>query len=60
MSSFSIYLIGVIFVVAALAYGAVLLGIPPIWVGIGALTIVGFGLMGAVKKTRRKDDTPGS
>lgn len=60
MSSFAIYLIGVILVVAALAYAAILLGAPPVWVAIGALLIIGFGLMGAVRKTRQKDETPTS
>lgn len=57
MSSFSIYFLGVVVVVIALAFGATLLGVPPLWTGIGALVIIGFGLMGAVRKTREKDDT---
>ncbi|GAB3671946.1 hypothetical protein [Salinisphaera aquimarina] len=52
MSNFAIYMIGVIVVVAALGYGAFVLGVPPLWIGIGVAVIVGCGLMGAVKKTR--------
>lgn len=52
MSNFAIYMIGVIVVTAALAYGAYELGTPSVWIGVGAAVIVGFGLMGAVKKTR--------
>ncbi|WP_017932138.1 hypothetical protein [Robiginitomaculum antarcticum] len=60
MSSFAIYLFGTIIVVGALAYGAVLLGVPPIFVAVGALVLLGLGLMGAVRKTREKDETPTS
>lgn len=52
MSNFAIYMIGVIIVVGALAYGAFALSVPPIWIGVGVAVIIGFGLMGAVKKTR--------
>ncbi|MES1923899.1 hypothetical protein [Salinisphaera sp. T31B1] len=52
MSNFAIYMIGVVVVVAALGYGAYVLSVPPVWIGVGVAVIVGFGLMGAVKKTR--------
>lgn len=52
MSNFAIYMIGIVLVVAALGYGAYALSVPPLWIGIGAVVIVGFGLMGGVKKTR--------
>lgn len=52
MSNFAIYMIGVIVVAGALAYGAYALSVPPVWIGVGAAVIIGFGLMGAVKKTR--------
>jgi len=57
MSSFAIYFLGVVVVVIGLGFAATLLGVPPLWTGIGALVIIGFGLMGAVRKTREKDDT---
>ena len=60
MSSFSLYFFGVVVVVIALAVGATLLGVPPIWTAIGAAVIIGFGVMGGVRKTREKDDTPTS
>jgi hypothetical protein len=53
--NFAIYMIGVILVVVALAYGAHLLGLNETWIGIGVLLILGFGIMGAVSKTRRRD-----
>jgi hypothetical protein len=55
MSNFAIYMIGVILVVAALSYGAHLLGVSSTWILIGALLIVGLGVMGGVSKTRRRD-----
>lgn len=60
MSSFGLYFLGVIVVVVGLSIGATLLGVPPLWTAIGALVIIGFGLMGGVRKTREKDDTPTS
>ena len=55
MSNFVIYMIGVVLVVAALSYGAHLLGIGGKWIVIGALIIIGFGVMGGVAKTRHRD-----
>jgi uncharacterized membrane protein YdjX (TVP38/TMEM64 family) len=55
MSNFAIYMIGVILVVAALSYGAHLIGLNTTWIIIGALVIIGLGVMGGVAKTRRRD-----
>ena len=60
MSSFGIYIIGAIILIAGLSYGAVTLGIPPVYIGIGALIILGLAIMGGVNKTRQKDETPTS
>ena len=60
MSSFGIYIIGAIILIAGLSYGAVTLGIPPVFIGIGALIILGLAIMGGVNKTRQKDETPAS
>ncbi|MGB7756422.1 MAG: hypothetical protein WBL23_10195 [Salinisphaera sp.] len=50
MNNFSIYMVGVILVVSALAYAAYLLGAAPMWIGIGVVVLLGMGLMGAAKK----------
>lgn len=50
MSNFWIYLVGVVLVTAALAYGAFTLGLAPVWIGVGVVVFLGFGLMGAAKK----------
>ena len=55
MTNMIIYLIGTLFVVAGLAYGASRLGISQIWIIAGALIIVGLGLMAGIVKTRQKD-----
>ena len=58
MSSFALYLIGFIIFVAGLAYGAFLLGVAATWIAVGAITLLGLGMVMGVGKTRRKDDTP--
>ena len=55
MSSFVLYMIGVIIVVADLSYGAHLLGLSSTWITILALAIIGLGMMAGVAKTRRRD-----
>lgn len=53
--NFALYMIGVLIVVGALAYGASLLGLSPTWILIGAALIAGLGIMGGVVRTRQKD-----
>ena len=55
MTNFFVYMIGVVLVVGALAYGATLLGLSSTWVAIIAIAAVGLGLMGAIVKTRQKE-----
>src|ERR1051325_10553312 len=50
-----IYMIGTLLVVAGLAYGANRLGVGHVWIVVGALVIIGLGLMGGIVKTRQKD-----
>lgn len=60
MNNFSIYMLGVVLIVAALGYGAYLLGATPLWIGIGAVILLGMGLMGAAKKAGlQSDDSDG-
>lgn len=60
MSTFAIYLIGFLLFVSGLAYGAYMLGVSPAWIGVGAITLIGFGMVVGVGKTRQKDQTPTS
>ena len=55
MSNFAIYLIGIVLVTCGLAWTANKLGAPPIWIIIGAIIIIGMGIMAAVSKTRLKE-----
>ena len=55
MTNFIVYLIGTLFVVAGLAYGASRMGVSGAWIATGALVIIGLGLMGGIVKTRQKD-----
>ena len=53
--SFVLYLVGALVFIGGLAYGAVLLHVAPQWIGVGAIVMVGIGLLSAVKATRQKD-----
>lgn len=55
MTGFWIYMIGIVVVAGAMAYGAYLLSVPMAWLGVGVAIIVGLGLMGGVKKLPRKN-----
>ncbi len=55
MTNMAVYLIGTLLVVAGLAYGANHLGLGHVWIAVGALVIIGLGLMGGIVKTRQKD-----
>jgi hypothetical protein len=58
MTNFLVYIIGTLFVVAGLAYGASRMGLSSTWIVAGALVIIGFGLMGGIVRTRQKDPAP--
>ena len=55
MTNFFVYMIGVILVVGALAYGASLLGLSSTWIAVVAIAALGLGVMGAIVKTRQKE-----
>lgn len=55
MTNFFVYMIGVILVVAALAYGASLAGLNSTWIIVLAVALLGLGIMGAIVKTRQKE-----
>jgi hypothetical protein len=55
MTNFFVYMVGVILVVAALAYGASLAGLGSSWIIVLALIVLGLGVMGAIVKTRQKE-----
>lgn len=55
MSSFILYVAGLVVLLGGLIYGAHLAGLPQAWIMVGALVVLGFGVMVAVAKTRTKD-----
>ena len=60
MSSFVIYLIGFLVLIAGLAYGAFMLGLSLVWIGVCSVILIGLGIITGVGKTRQKDETPSS
>jgi hypothetical protein len=55
MSSFSTYLIGYIVLIIGLTIAAFLLGAPPIWIIVGAIVLIGMGIVMATTRTKPKD-----
>jgi hypothetical protein len=53
--SFGIYLAGYVILIAGLAIGAYLLHLPPKWIGVGVLCLIGIGIIHGVTATRHKD-----
>ena len=55
MSSFATYLIGFLVVIIGLAIAAFLAGAPPVWIAVGAIVLLGIGIVTATSRTRMKD-----
>lgn len=53
--SFALYMVGFVIFLGGLAWGAFVLGVPQIYIGIGALILLGIGIFSAVSRTRSKD-----
>jgi hypothetical protein len=53
--SFGIYAAGFAIMIAGLAYGAHLIHMPTHWIVVGAIIMIGVGILSAVKATRQKD-----
>ena len=53
--SFGLYLLGYVILCIGLLIGAHLLHVPPKWIGVGALVLLGIGIVSAVNNTRTKD-----
>ena len=53
--SFGIYIIGFLIVIGGLTYGAFLLHMPLHWIAVGAVVLLGLGILTGVKATRQKD-----
>lgn len=55
MSAFTLYVIGFLALLGGLGYGAYLLNVPNSWIGVGALVMVGLGVMSAVSHNKQRD-----
>jgi len=53
--SFGIYSIGFAIVIGGLIYAAYLMHIPAHWIAVGAVILLGVGILSGVKATRQKD-----
>ncbi len=53
--SFSLYIVGYLILIGGLIYGATLLHVPGQWIGVGAIVMVGLGILSGVANTRQKD-----
>jgi hypothetical protein len=53
--SFGLYAIGFAIMLAGLIYGAHLVHIPTHWIVMGAIVLLGVGILSGVKATRQKD-----
>jgi uncharacterized membrane protein len=55
--SFGLYSIGFALMIGGLTYGAYLMHVPARWIVVGAVVLLGLGILKAVKATRQKDPT---
>jgi hypothetical protein len=53
--SFALYMVGFVIFLGGLIWGAVVAGVPTVYIGIGSLIILGIGIFSAVGRTRGKD-----
>jgi len=53
--SFGLYIVGFIVLIIGLSMGAYLLRVPPQWIGVGVVVLIGLGILTGVTTTRRRD-----
>jgi hypothetical protein len=53
--SFGLYIVGFIVLIVGLGIGAHLAHVPNQWIGVGAVVLVGLGILKAVTHTRQRD-----
>lgn len=53
--SFGIYIVGFIVLTIGLSMGAFLMHVPPQWIGVGVVVLIGLGILTGVTATRRRD-----
>ena len=55
MSSFAWYLIGFLVLIGGLAWAAILLNVPALWVAVGVVVLLGMGIMMATRREKPRD-----
>jgi uncharacterized membrane protein len=55
--SFGIYAAGYAIMIAGLAYAAHLVHMPTHWIVVGAVVLIGVGILSGVKATRQRDSS---
>jgi len=58
MSNMAVYLIGIVILIAGLAWGASVAGMSTTWIAIGAIVLLGMGVAASVSRTRRPEHSP--
>ena len=53
--SFGLYAMGFAIMIGGLIYGAHLVHMPTHWIAVGAIILLGLGILSGVKATRQKD-----
>lgn len=53
--SFALYMVGFIVFIAGIAWACMVAGVPQLYVTIGAVILLGIGIVTAVSRTRAKD-----
>ncbi|HXM95489.1 MAG TPA: hypothetical protein VOA64_14750 [Candidatus Dormibacteraeota bacterium] len=53
--SFTLYAVGFLILIGGLAYGAHLMHVPAHWIVVGAIVLLGLGIVTGVQSTRQKD-----
>ena len=53
--SFGLYAIGFAIMIGGLIYAAFLMHMPQHWIVVGAIVLLGIGILSGVKATRQKD-----
>lgn len=53
--SFGLYMVGYIILIIGLVMGAYFLHVPPRWIGVGVVVMIGLGVLSGVATTRHRD-----
>lgn len=56
--SFGLYLVGYILLIVGLAWAASMANVPPQWIAVGVVALLGLGIMTGVSRTRQRDPNP--